>query len=143
MITCLPEKSEMLNQFFEHEPIKQPIFSRCVIDREHNNNPIYERQKPIIFSVDGKQDQCINDVIPSGIGNRFFGFSKNIDIDSELKMINHKYTRCDQKQFKLSPNDVRSPLFCNRDMLLSHNIHYNEVVKRKKGSMKCNNWGRS
>lgn len=137
MLKCAPEKSDMLDIFFTQEsPNKLPAFMRCNINRESHNIPLYDRQKPIIFSTDGKQDKCINDVIPSGIGNRFYGFSRNIDVDSELKRINRKYDRCNTDNFKLSPNDERSPLFCNRDMLL-----VGDTKKEKNDSpMTCNRW---
>jgi hypothetical protein len=137
MLKCAAEKSNMLDIFFTQEsPNKLPVFMQCNIDRESHNNPLYNRRKPIIFSTDGKQDKCTNDVF----GNRFYGFSKNIDVDSELKRINRIYDRCNNNNFKLNPNDERSPLFCNRDMLLVGDIK-NDIKKEKNDSpMICNRW---
>lgn len=144
MLKCAPEKSNMLNGFFEILPNKSPAFMRCNFNRDAHNDPIYERQKPIVFGDENNQDKCSNDVIPSGIGNRFYGFSRNIDVDSELKMINRKYDRCNKDDFKLSPNDVRSPLHCNRDMLLKATIVNGEVSSygKKNIPMKCNTWNK-
>lgn len=58
----------------------------------------------------------------SGADHQKF-FSKNIDVDSELKRINFYDDKCFYDRFKIHPNKVtpqQSPLACHKDMIVKN-----------------------
>ena len=57
----------------------------------------------------------INLIQEKGTINNFFD---HIDIDSDLKNINHIDTRCSEKLFKIDPNKDKTKLSCYSDTLV-------------------------
>jgi len=119
MYSCLPTQTNELDQFFPKESVnKLPTFMRCDMIRDKFNDPIHNRITPFDVNVNNKTS-CVEKIHPSGpSGNRQTGFAHNIDIDSELKRINHYADKCYYNNYKLDPlgrdaKMMESPLLCH------------------------------
>jgi hypothetical protein len=119
MYSCIPTQTNELDQFFPKESINTlPTFMRCNMIRENFNAPILSRVNPFDVNINDKE-ACTEKIHPSGpAGNRQTGFGKNIDIDSELKRINHYADKCYYNNYKLDPlgrdaKMMNSPLLCH------------------------------
>jgi hypothetical protein len=119
MYNYYPDKTNELDQFFKPMDIKRhPTFMRCKMTRENFNKPINEYTDPFDVKINGKDD-CVETIHPGGPTRfRQKGFSKNVDIDSELKRINHYADKCYYNNYKLDPMGsdaklMKSPLQCH------------------------------
>lgn len=118
MYSCLPQKTNDLNQFFELPDIKRhPTFMRCKLTRQNYESVCLDRQKP--FKTGGNCPETINPSAPAG--NRHLGLMKNVDIDSELKGTNRYADKCYYNRYKLDPlgreaEMLKSPLTCHKDV---------------------------
>lgn len=120
MYNYLPAKTNNLDQFFQPQNIKRhPTFMRCNIPRDQYNKPILDRQKP--FDVKVNDCDYIDTIYPNNSTNGGIASMKNIDIESELRRINHKADKCYYNNYKLDPlgkevQSSNSPLKCHKNI---------------------------
>lgn len=120
MYTYLPPTSNNLDQFFTPQEInRHPTFMRCdTMIRDTFNTPLLERQKP--FDVDINNCGKTETIYPNGASSGYNSL-KNVDVDSELKRINHRADKCYYNNYKLDPlgRDAEvsnSPLTCHKNI---------------------------
>lgn len=92
-------------------------------DRREKQNAgqyqFYMDQDPVIVNKPGCDEpfnvRSLNDA--AGLQK---GYSRNIDLDSELRRINHFTDKCFYDSYKFHPDDAPAPngLYCNRDALV-------------------------
>jgi hypothetical protein len=57
-----------------------------------------------------------------GRGDVFYGYARNIDVESELKRINFLDDKCFDNRFKIDPTKPTTPLYYHRDMIVKDYI---------------------
>ena len=92
-------------------------------DRREKQNAgqyqFYMDQEPVIVNKPGCEEpfnvRSLNDA--AGLQK---GYARNIDLDSELRRINHFADKCYYDSYKFHPDDAPAPngLYCNRDSLV-------------------------
>lgn len=109
-----------LDSFFNQEsPYKYHHLLVCVDKKRNNNNHDISR-----YNLDARElNDCgepfnVRNLNDSGLLQA--GYSRKIDLDSELKRINHYDDKCYYDNFKNDPRDAKkcSGLFENKDLLV-------------------------
>ena len=65
-----------------------------------------------------KEEVLTPDVVNlSGTGDKFYGYARNIDVESELYRINYLNDKCFDSEYKINPNQNNTSLFRYKDIL--------------------------
>ena len=56
-----------------------------------------------------------------GCGDKFYGYSRNVDVESELFKINYLNDKCFDADFKINPNIPNTSLYKYKDVINNHN----------------------
>ncbi len=67
-----------------------------------------------------------------GRGDVFYGYARNIDVESELKQINRLDDKCFDNNYKINPNSQDNALFKHRDIIVKDYIKAQENTYRQK-----------
>ena len=92
-------------------------------DRREKQNAgqykFYMDQEPVIVNKPGCEEPFNVRSLNNAAGLQK-GFARNIDLDSELRRINHFTDKCFYNNYKYHPDDAPAPngLYCNRDALV-------------------------
>ena len=94
-----------LNLIFNQEsPYKFPPLIICEdTKRKNNNNDIYQKYSDVIYDECGNRFNMRNLTNSAGLLQE--GYSRNIDLDSQMKNINFYADRCYYNKWKMLPND--------------------------------------
>ena len=116
-------RSELDKQFAQDELTAGLPRLLISADRRDNQNAgqykFYMDQEPVIVNKPGCEEpfnvRSLNDA--AGLQK---GYARNIDLDSELRRINHFTDKCFYDSYKFHPDDAPAPngLYCNRDSLV-------------------------
>ena len=66
-----------------------------------------------------------------GRGDLFYGYARNIDVESELKQINRLDDKCFDNNYKINPNSQDNALFKHRDIIVKDYIKAQENTYRQ------------
>ena len=116
-------RSELDKQFAQDEITAGLPRLLISADRREKQNAgqykFYMDQEPVIVNKPGCEEpfnvRSLNDA--AGLQR---GYARNIDLDSELRRINHFADKCFYDSYKFHPDDAPAPngLYCNRDALV-------------------------
>ncbi len=69
-----------------------------------------------------------------GRGDVFYGYARNIDVESELKQINFRDDKCFDNNYKVDPMSPKTSLFRHKDIIVK------DYIKEQQGSYRgaCN-----
>ena len=90
--------------FNQESPYKFPPLIICEdVKRTNNNNDIYQKYSDVIYDECGNRFNMRNLTNSAGLLQE--GYSRNIDLDSQMKNINFYADRCYYNKWKMLPND--------------------------------------
>jgi hypothetical protein len=120
---CFPQNSvpSSMNEFFPTLPDRFPPVYLCQFaGRSSYDKQISERNQPIKYDsysdINGKNDDEYFNL--TGSGDKQKGYSRHIDVDSELKRINHYGDKCFYNDYKQNPRDTKTDLNRHKDILI-------------------------
>ena len=132
-------EASSLNEYFPTESVNTlpPLLLCNRGTRDNFNDFIYKRNEYFRHNVNGIEG-CDEPFNMSNYGNLQEEYSKNIDIDSELKGINYVSDKCynNQRKVKLSTNLSESRLKCHQKILEKD---YQSYEERRYGGHIINN----
>ena len=73
-----------------------------------------------------------------GRGDLFYGYARNIDVESELKQINRLDDKCFDNNYKINPNLQDNALFKHRDVIVKDYIKAQENSYRQQNIQPLN-----
>jgi len=122
-----------MNEFFPTLPDRFPPVYLCQFSsRSIHDKQISERNQPIKYNsysdTNGNIDNEYFNL--TGIGDKQKGYSRHIDVDSELKRINHYDDKCFYDDYKENPHNKNTDLNRHKDILVK------DYQKSQKGTFK-------
>jgi hypothetical protein len=74
------------------------------------------------FQQFGNDEVLTYDVVNlDGSGDKFYGYARNVDVESELFKINYLNDKCFDADFKINPNYPNTSLYKYKDVINNHN----------------------
>lgn len=137
---CLADinKKTELYKFYD-EGIQAPLPYICLTDkRKVQNEDMYKNlmdNKPVLLNdLNGCEEVFNVRNLSSAGADLQMGYSRNIDVDSELKRINHYRDACYYDNYKMHPNKMtpqQSRLACHSSVLVKDYNKYKYVEPSK------------
>jgi hypothetical protein len=113
----ITNRNELDAIFNQKSPYNFPQLIICEdVKRKNDNNDIYQKYSDIIYDECGNRFNMRN--LKDSAGLLQAGYSRNIDLDSQLKNINFYADRCYYNNWKMNPSDDKcNPLKYNAKLL--------------------------
>ena len=113
----ITNRNELDATFNQKSPYNFPPLIICEdVKRTNDNNDIYKHYSDIIYDECGNRFNMRN--LKDSAGLLQAGYSRNIDLDSQLKNINFYADRCYYNKWKMNPSDDKcNPLKYNAKLL--------------------------
>jgi len=79
----------------------------------------YKQGAPETYQEFTKEEVTTPDLVNlDGRGDVFYGYARNIDVESELKRINFRDDKCFDNNYKIDPNSPTTALYRHKDMIV-------------------------